>query len=90
MTIGYMALAILRKKLIYLTHLLEKCNEHDLRLSARKIQFKPSSVSFIGRSLANKRVLPDRSKVTAIIGMPTLADKAAVQRFLGMCLYLCK
>ena len=56
-----MAVAIQRKKLIdneqKLTHLLEKCNELDLRLSAReKIQFKPSSVLFMEHKLTNKGV----------------------------------
>ena len=70
--------------------LLEKCNEHDLRLSARKIQSKCSSVSFMGQRLTNKGVQPDPSKVAVIIGMPTPADKLAVQHFLGMCYYLSK
>ena len=58
-----------------LTRLREKCNEHDLRLSARKIQFKSSSVSFMGHRLTNKGVQPHPSKVAAITGMPTPADK---------------
>ena len=73
-----------------LTRLLEKCNEHDLRLSARKIKFKSRSVSFMGHRLTNKGVQLDPSKVAVITGMPTPADKAAVQRFLGMCQYLPK
>ena len=73
-----------------LTQLLEKCNEHNLRLSAKKMQFKTSSVSFMGHRLTNKGVQPDPSKVAAITGMPTPADKAALQRFLGMCQYLSK
>ena len=58
-----------------LTHLLEKCKEHDLRLSAKKIQLKSSSVSFMGCRLTNKGVQPDPSKVAAITGMPTQADR---------------
>ena len=38
----------------------------------------------------NKEVQPDPSKVAAITGMPTPADKAAVQHFLGICQYLSK
>jgi len=44
----------------------------------------------MGHSLTNKGVQPDLSKVVAITGMPTPADKAAVQHFLGMCQYLSK
>ena len=73
-----------------LTQLLEKCNEHDLRLSAKKMQFKSSSVSFMGHRLTNKGVQPDPSKVAAITGMPTPTDRAVLQRLLGMCQYLSK
>ena len=44
----------------------------------------------MGHRLTNKGVQPHPSKVAAITGMPTPADKAAVQRFLGMCQYLSK
>lgn len=44
----------------------------------------------MGHRLANKGVQPDPSKVAAITGMPTPADKAALQHFLGMCQYLSK
>lgn len=44
----------------------------------------------MGHRLTNKGVQPDPSKVAAITGMPTPADKAALQRFLGMCQYLSK
>ena len=57
-----------------LIHLLEKCSDHDLRLSARKIQFKSRSVSFMGHRLTNRGVQPDPSKVAAITGMPTPVD----------------
>jgi len=70
--------------------LLDKCSDYDLRLSAKKLQFKASSVTFMGHKLTDKGVEPDPSKVTAIKGMPRPTDKAAVQRFLGMCQYLSK
>ena len=54
-----------------LTQLLEKCNKHDLRFSTKKMQFKSSSISFMGHRLTNKGVQPDPIKVAAIIGMPT-------------------
>ena len=44
----------------------------------------------MGHRLTSKGVQPDPSKVAAITGMPTPVDKAAVQRFLGMCQYLSK
>ena len=70
--------------------LLNRCRERDLRLSAKKIQFKSISVSFMGHILTNKDVAPDPSKVNAIQEMPKPDDRNGVQRFLGMCQYLSK
>ena len=72
------------------TSLLGKCSNHDLRLSAKKLQFKSPSVTFMGHKLTDKGVEPDPAKVAAITEMPTPSDKSGVQRFLGMCQYLSK
>jgi len=50
----------------------------------KKRQFKSPSVTFMGHKLTHKGVEPDPAKVAAIREMPVPADKAAVQRFLGM------
>ena len=73
-----------------LTSLLEKCSNHDLRLSVKKLQFKSPSVTFMGHKLADKGVESDPAKVAAIREMPAPTDKSGVQRFLGMCQYLSK
>ena len=73
-----------------LMSLLEKCSTHDLRLSAKKLQFKSPSVTFMGHKLTDKGVEPDPSKVVAITQMATPTDKASEQHFLGMCQYLSK
>ena len=73
-----------------LTSLLEKCSKQNLRLSAKKLQFKSASVTFMGHKLTDKGMEPDPAKVDAITKMPTPTDKAAVQRFLGMWQYLSK
>lgn len=70
--------------------LLDKCNEFGLRLSAKKIQFKSKSVTFMGHKLTDKGVAPDPTKITAVKEMPRPTDKAGVLRFLGMCQYLSK
>ena len=67
--------------------LLNRCRERDLRLSAKKIQFKSASVSFMGHILTNKGVAPDPSKVNAIQETPKPDERNGVQRFLGMCQY---
>lgn len=73
-----------------LISLLDRCRDHDLQLSAKKLQFKVSSVTFMRHKLTDKGVEPDPSKVEAIKEMPRPADKVAVQRFLGTCQYLSK
>ena len=73
-----------------LTSLLEKCSNHDLLLSVKKLQFKSPSVTFMGHKLTDKGVELDPAKVAAIREMPAPTDKSGVQRFLGMCQYLSK
>ena len=73
-----------------LTNLLEKCSNYDLRLSAKKVQLKSPSVTFMGHKLTDNGVEPDPAKVAATTEMPKPTDKAGVQRFLGMCQYLNK
>ena len=59
-----------------LMSLLDKCSDHDLRLSTKKLQFKSSSVTFMGHKLTDKGVEPDPSKVAAIKEMPRPTDRA--------------
>ena len=73
-----------------LVRLLDKCSDHDLHLSAKKLQFKATSVTFMGHRLTDKGLEPDPAKISAITEMPRPEDKAGVQRFIGMCQYLSK
>ena len=72
--------------------LLDKCSDYDLHLSVKKLQFKATSVTFMGHRLIDKGLEPDLAKISAITEMPRPEDKAGVQRFLhvGMCQYLSK
>ena len=72
-----------------LVRLLDKCRDHDLHLSVKKLQFKATSVIFMGHRLTDKGLEPDPRKISAITEMPRPEDKAGV-RFLGMCQYLSK
>ena len=58
--------------------LLEKCSTRDLRLSAKKHQFKSPSTTFMAHKLTDKGVEPDPAKVLAITHMKTPTDKATV------------
>ena len=54
------------------------------------MQFKATSVTFMGHRLNDKGLEPDPAKISAITEMPRPEDKAGVQRFIGMCQYLSK
>ena len=69
---------------------MDKCSDYDLHLSAKKLQFKATSVTFMGHRLTDKGLEPDPAKISAITEMPRPADKAGVQRFPGMRQYLSK
>ena len=58
-----------------LTNLLEKCSNYDLQLSAKKLQFKSPSVTFMGHKLTDNGVEPDLPKVAAITEMPNQLTK---------------
>ena len=68
-----------------LVQLMEKCAEHDLRLSAKNFQFKSPSVTFMGQKLTHKGAEPYPVKEAAIRKMLVPTDKASVHRFLGVC-----
>ena len=70
--------------------LLDKCKEQDLRLTVKKMQFKSTTVTFMGHKLTDQGICPDPGKVSAVREMPRPIDKVGVQRFLGMCNYLSK
>ena len=73
-----------------LVRLLHKCSDYDLHLSAKTLQSKETSVTFIGHKLTDKGVEPDPAKISAITEIPRPKDKAGVQSFLGMCQYFSK
>ena len=66
-----------------LMSLLEKCSKQDLRLSAKKLQFKSPSVTFMGHRLTDKGVEPNPAKVDAITNMPTPTDSLGCSAFLA-------
>ncbi len=68
--------------------LLERCRERNLKLNPKKLKFKMKSVSFMGHTVTDSGLAPDKSKVEAITSMPIPEDKKAVQYFVGMCNFL--
>ena len=61
-----------------------------MRLNADKLRLRQQEVLFIGHMATDKELNVGPSKVCAIVEMPPLADKQAVQWLLGLAQYLTK
>ncbi|PFX22499.1 Receptor-type tyrosine-protein phosphatase F [Stylophora pistillata] len=95
MTSVFMAVATLRKKPTFimtkiLCIYLRSAMNTIVHSPRKKFNLSPALSHLWGTDLPKNGVQRDPSKVAAITGMPTPADKAALQRFLGMCQYLSK
>ena len=67
-----------------------RCRERGIKLNEAKIEFKKTSMPYIGHLLTADGVMADPSKVDAIVNMPRPADVQGVRRILGMTNYLAK
>ena len=54
-----------------LVRLLDKCSDYDLHLSAKKLQFRATSVTFMRHRLTDEGLEPDPAKMSAITGNAT-------------------
>ena len=61
-----------------------------MTLNPDKCQLRVTQVIYLGHKPIEGGVLPDQSKVEAILNMPAPQDKPGVQRLLGMVNYLAK
>ncbi len=67
---------------------LQKCRESGLKLNKEKCEMNKKEIVFLGDTLTDKGVKPQKEKVEAIWNMERPGDKKAVQRFLGMLNFL--
>jgi transposase InsO family protein len=75
---------------IRLLKVLDRAREINLKLKLKKFQFKVKEISYVGHLLTGEGLKPDPDKVRAITDMPEPEDAKAIQRFLGMVVYLAK
>ncbi|KAL6489133.1 hypothetical protein MHYP_G00028740 [Metynnis hypsauchen] len=71
-----------------LKKVLDRARKVKLRLNKNKCKFGLREVSYVGHVFTGTGLKADPTKIAAIIKMPPLEDKAALQRFLGMVTYL--
>ena len=73
-----------------LIQMLEKAQQINLTLNIDKCKLKRNELTYLGHKLTENGIVPDPSKVKAILRMPAPLDKQGAQRVLGMVNYVAK
>ena len=55
--------------------LLERCDEHGIRLNQQKCQFDVQEITFLGHAVTNDDLKPDPSKIEAVLEMDNPGGK---------------
>ena len=71
-----------------LERIMQRAQEKNVRFNKSKVQFKVSTVKYLGNLVASSGLRPDPEKVRAISEMPVPSDRTALQRLLGMVKFL--
>ena len=66
---------------------LKKCREVGLKLNKAKCEISKRELVYLGDTLTDQGVKPEKSKVEAIWKMERPTDKKGIQRFLGMVIF---
>ena len=67
---------------------LQKAREKGVKFNKNKIQFKVSTVTYMGYVVTANGLQPDEQKIVAVVDMPPPTDVSSLQRLLGMSRYL--
>ena len=67
---------------------IQRARDKNIRFNKGKVQFKVSSVTYMGHVAGADGLSVDPAKVEALVGIPMPACKADLQRLLGMMRYL--
>ena len=70
--------------------LIERCREKGLKRNPKKLNFKQTSVSYMGHIFSTQGLAADPEKVKAVSQMQYPTDVQGVQRVLGVANYLAK
>ena len=68
--------------------MLQRARKENVVFNATKIQYKVTTVAYIGNIVTKDGMRPDPAKVEAVINMPKPSDKQGLLRLLGMIKYL--
>ena len=67
---------------------LDRARQKSVRFNKDKIQFKVSTVEYMGNLVTSEGLKPDDKKIDAILNMPQPTDVPTLQRLLGMTKFL--
>ncbi len=67
-----------------LIQLLHRIRKYGLKLNRAKCLFGVTEMTFLGDKLSGRGVEPDKSKIQAIMDMPSPVDKKGMLRIMGM------
>ena len=67
---------------------LQRAREKGVKFNKNKIQFKVSTVTYMGNVVTANGLQPDEQKIVAVVDMPPPTDVSFLQRLLGMSRYL--
>lgn len=73
-----------------LVEVMNRAEAYNVRFNPDKLQFKKSSVSFMGHVISKNGIKPEDKHVKAIVEMPTPSNKQELMRFLGVLKFLSK
>ena len=65
-----------------------RARDKNVKFNKTKIQFKVTEVSYMGNKVTANGMMPDPSKIEAIVNLPVPNDRQSLQRLLGMVKYL--
>ena len=69
---------------------LQRCRERNIKINLDKCKFLTEEVTYMGHTLTNTSLKPDKEKIRAIIEFPAPRDLHNLRRFIGMVKYLSK
>lgn len=73
-----------------LLQLLQRIQHYGLKLNQAKCHFGVTEVTFLGDKLCGRGVEPDKSKMRAILDLPSPVEKKGVLRIMGLVNFLGK
>lgn len=73
-----------------LEKILKRAAQYNIRFNKDKCKFLCTKITYMGHEISEKGIEVDKSKIQAILDMPSPRDTKDLQRFLGMVTYIAR